>query len=264
MDYRLVRARGQVLMMVLWSMGLVALAVGAVSERMTHELRMSRLATDQLQRHVAAHAALYQAMALLKEDDSAVDHLQEPWATALDAHTTLVDESRKLHLNTASVEALTRLIAQIQPDPQLDAAAIAAAIADWRDAQEGSICDGRSPACHNAPLDTVHELLLVPGMTAALFDALAPYITIYGNGAININTADPIVLRAAGLTPTQIDTLVQQRASQPYAALPPGLPDGCCSVSSTHFEAQIIATLPPAGTPARLRALLDRSGIIYE
>jgi general secretion pathway protein K len=250
--------------MVLWAMGLVALSVGAVSERMTHQLRMSRLATDQLQRSIKAHAALSQAMALLTTDDPAVDDLHEPWATALEASTTLVDESRKLNLNTASVEALTRLITQIQPDPQLDAAGIAGMLADWRDAPEGSFCDGRSPACHNAPLNTVDELRLVPGMTPALFDACAPYVTIYGDGRINLNTADPIVLSAVGLTAPQVATILQQRALQPYAAIPQGLPDGCCGVSSTQFEAQILATLPPASTSTRLRAVFDRSGTIYE
>lgn len=251
---------GQILIVVLWAMGLVSLAVGAVSQRMTHELRLSQLANQHLQRENAEQTALYHALAIVTEDEPTVDHLEEPWATGVDdqgqsllQEGTITDEARKLNLNTASPEALKRLIEQVQPNPELDAAALAAAIADWRDTPEGSICTSRSPACHNAPLQTVGELLLVPGMTAALYDALLPYVTIYGDGAINLNTADPIVLSAAGLTAQQIAAIIQQRDAQPYTTVPPEFGSGF-SVASSYF------TLT---TPTR-RTILDRSGIIYE
>ncbi len=51
--------------------------------------------------------------------------------------------------------------------------------------------------CKNGPLDSPEELLLVNGMTPELFYGtedqlgIAPYISVFGDGEININTADP-------------------------------------------------------------------------
>ena len=51
--------------------------------------------------------------------------------------------------------------------------------------------------CKNGPLDSPEELLLVKGVTPELFygtedrPGIAPYISVFGDGQININTADP-------------------------------------------------------------------------
>lgn len=54
----------------------------------------------------------------------------------------------------------------------------------------------------NLPLDCIEELLMIKGITKELFagtkekPGLAQYLTIYGDGYININTAPALVLRA--------------------------------------------------------------------
>jgi general secretion pathway protein K len=56
--------------------------------------------------------------------------------------------------------------------------------------------------CKNGPLDAPEELLLVKGMTPKLFygtderPGIGQYISVFGDGKININTADLMVLRA--------------------------------------------------------------------
>jgi general secretion pathway protein K len=56
--------------------------------------------------------------------------------------------------------------------------------------------------CKNGPLEFPEELLLVRGMTRELFygtegaPGISHYMSTYGEGKININTADPLVLRA--------------------------------------------------------------------
>jgi len=56
--------------------------------------------------------------------------------------------------------------------------------------------------CKNRPLEFPEELLLVRGMTRDLFygteeaPGISHYVSTYGEGKININTADPLVLRA--------------------------------------------------------------------
>jgi general secretion pathway protein K len=58
-------------------------------------------------------------------------------------------------------------------------------------------------ACGNGPMDSLSQLRLVKGMTDALFfgsddsgSGISNHLTVYGDGRININTADPLVLRA--------------------------------------------------------------------
>jgi len=60
----------------------------------------------------------------------------------------------------------------------------------------------KSYPCKNAPFEFLEELLLVRGITKELFygtedsHGISPYLSTYGDGKININTADPLVLRA--------------------------------------------------------------------
>lgn len=57
-------------------------------------------------------------------------------------------------------------------------------------------------ACRNAPLEYLDELLLVKGITNDLFygqdnkPGISHYLTVYGQGKININTADTLILNA--------------------------------------------------------------------
>ncbi len=61
---------------------------------------------------------------------------------------------------------------------------------------------GEPYQCKNGPMDSLEELLLVRGMTKELYygtserPALASFLTIYGDGRININTAPQEVLYA--------------------------------------------------------------------
>ncbi len=56
-------------------------------------------------------------------------------------------------------------------------------------------------SCKNAPLESLKELLLIRGMTKGLFfgtkedPGISSCLTVHGDGKININTADPLVLR---------------------------------------------------------------------
>lgn len=104
------------------------------------------------------------------------------------------------------------------------ALAIAQAILDWRDEDEDShpmgaedfYYQGLSPAYEtkDGPFESVEELLLVKGMSPALFALLAPYLTVYGSGRVNINTAARPVLRALGLSETGIKGIVFYRAGE--------------------------------------------------
>ncbi|MDP3704136.1 MAG: type II secretion system protein GspK [Candidatus Omnitrophota bacterium] len=272
------RRSGQMLVITLWMIGIVSLAVGAVTTWSTHEMRLSRFPLEALQREAIAQAAVAQAIAVLTRDEAVADHLQEPWATGDEAGqpvlsnilvgsgvftAELLDEQRKVHLNTSTEEVLRRLIEAVNV-PGVNVRQIAEAIIDWRTASnpETGVCAGQNPPCHDGPLASVDELRLVPGMTPELFDALAPYVTVYplAGAPVNINTAPAIVLDALNC-PGGGDDLVAQRE----AAAPPVLDPSACAgtgTQSTIFTVSVEAIVPPSSLTTRVRAVIDRNGHI--
>ena len=93
---------------------------------------------------------------------------------------------------------------------QVDAAAAsetAASIVDWRDPNddvdvltggaEGSYYRALSEPypCHNGDFQSLNELLLVKGISRELFWKIAPHLTLYGTGKVNLNAAGLTVLR---------------------------------------------------------------------
>ena len=135
---------------------------------------------------------------------------------------TIEDEAGKIPLNKlvngteynpAIKEILIRLLGQ--PEFGLDerkADEIVDAIKDWIDGDEEVTGYGAESSYYasldspyeakNAPLDCIEELLMVKGITKEIFygtkekPGLAGYVTADSDGAININTAPKMVLRA--------------------------------------------------------------------
>ncbi|MFC1807536.1 general secretion pathway protein GspK [Candidatus Omnitrophota bacterium] len=123
----------------------------------------------------------------------------------------LLDEQSKININFASKETIANLL-EITGVERTESESIAAAILDWRDedqtttsAQEGGYIGAENdyyadliPAyeCKNANFDVLDELLFVRGMTAEMLVGIREYITVYGEGRVNINTASDTALGA--------------------------------------------------------------------
>ena len=274
------------LVVVLWVMGLIGLAVGAVTMRASHELRLSRIPLEQVQRQAVAEAAVHHAMALVARDVVPTeDHLADAWATGLedgqqvlmdvpvgqgvfrvggvdtqqDFHAGLLDEERNVNVNTAPPQVLAALMAATGIEGTLPSQDVAAAIVDWRDPDPGPWCgEGSGAQCRNGPLQSLEELLLVPGVTPELFAALQPFVTVFGHGAVNINTASSTVLNALGCTG---EALVQQRAE----AQPPVLSPDACPGTVAHsdaFRVPVEAQLQDSSSVLQLSAVVHRDGRI--
>jgi len=94
---------------------------------------------------------------------------------------------------------------------EIEAQELAASIIDWRDNDsELSIPLGSAEDMYytglqypyeakDAEFEVLEELLLVKGMDRDIFERLKSYITIYGEGRINVNTAQKNVLLSLGL-----------------------------------------------------------------
>jgi hypothetical protein len=134
----------------------------------------------------------------------------------------LIDEERKINVNAVSQNVLRNLFQQVANLQANQAESLAACVKDWTSTNMASRQFGakndyyqtlpNSYDCKNAPLDRLEELLLVKGMTPAIFESIKDYITIYGNGRVNINTAPYNVLISLGILNTLATKIINCRA----------------------------------------------------
>ncbi len=100
--------------------------------------------------------------------------------------------------------------------------AIADRVADWIDPDsEPRLADSEKGA-KNAYLDSVDELLLIPGIDRKTYEQLLPYVTIYGSavsaGLININDASlPVLMSLPGVDEQMARRVIEYRNIKPFA-----------------------------------------------
>jgi general secretion pathway protein K len=186
----------------------------------------------------------------------------------------LTDESARLNLNRANRDVLDRLLQEAGVEKS-ERDVIIDSIQDWRDPNEEHRLNGAESDYYlslpvpykskNADFDSVDELLQVRGVTRELLygrpdvPGLAEHLTVFGTGAVNVNTASPIVLRALGFGQAEVDLLVGRRPYPDLSSLPPGLRRGNQRTSSDIFRIEAWAGGPaPAGRV--LTAVVQRRG----
>ena len=190
--------------------------------------------SDGLKLTYIAKSGFYGAAALLINSKNEYETMNDDWANAevLSARSEslfthghfmvrIEDEKGKIPLHklvnggTVNADIKDMLLRLLHlPEFNLDgrkASEIVDAIIDWvDDNHEMTGAGAESPyyaslsmpyAAKNAPLDCIEELLMVKGITRELFagtqekPALSQLVTIYGTGAVSINTAPKMVLR---------------------------------------------------------------------
>jgi general secretion pathway protein K len=98
---------------------------------------------------------------------------------------------------------------------------IADRVADWTDPDsEPRLADSEKGA-KNAYLDSVDELLLIPGIDRKTYEQLLPYVTIYGSastgGLININDAGvPVLMSLPYVDEQMAERVVEYRNVTPF------------------------------------------------
>ena len=141
---------------------------------------------------------------------------------------SIIDEDSKININNASRDTIIKLLelSGVEAGEMRDT--IADSIEDWRDddslhrlngAEEDYYMSLSSPYhCKNGNFDTVEELLMVKGMTPEIlygnmeiaspssrnddeeskdekYAGIYQYLTVFGTGTINLNTAPELLLR---------------------------------------------------------------------
>jgi type II secretory pathway component PulK len=138
----------------------------------------------------------------------------------------MVDEESKININKADMKLLVSLMQVVLGVDATEAQELAASLIDWRDSDsELSIPIGSAEDSYyrnekypyeskDAPFEVLEEVLLVKGFNANVFEKLKNYITIYGKGRVNINTAGRKILYAIGLSPMAVEKILAVRAGK--------------------------------------------------
>jgi general secretion pathway protein K len=196
----------------------------------------------------AAKSGVAYGLAMLQEDTPDVDTLQDDWANpdklaSISAGSQaffaggrfelkIADESGKIPINQLAEkdyleEVFRRLLELEEFALEKDTVdTIVDSTMDWIDKNEDERFRGAEDGyyqslekpyhCKNGPLNTPEELLLVKGMTPEIFygtedrPGIGKFISVFGDGKININTADIMVLRALE-TGLDADGMVEHR-----------------------------------------------------
>ena len=247
------RQRGVILIIVMWLLAALSLLTLGLAYRLRLEARIMRYRNDRREMLELARAAVTLARARIERSEGPLTYYGQPWAAPIviseadlsdmgsDAlqrwrvEALVFDELGKLNVNAATRGQLMQI-------PGMDEE-ISAAIIDWRDEDNDEMSQGAEARYYqeltppyiskNAPLESIWELLLVRGIDTELFagrrparlidegssdwaywpEGLRDFLTVHGQGRININTAGPEVLAAAvpGLDSYMIENLLAFR-----------------------------------------------------
>jgi general secretion pathway protein K len=225
------------------------------SLRAADDFKKSKLALN------SARAGLNIAIAAIKSTDDisankALLNLFSPEHTFdIDGQAcsvTIAQENAKLNLNLLrnkndtpnrpAIEQLLRLIDLLNQkqigDPHIGYG-IVPSIIDWTDkgddvthlpyiknenlGAESTYYQKLTPPykCSNAPLETAGELLLVKDLTPDVFQRLYDYVTVYGDGKININCASKLVIESLSrkMDPALAQIIIDQRKIKPFESV---------------------------------------------
>ncbi len=202
--------RGLALISVLWVLTLLALIAASLTKTTRTEINLARNAADNARAEALADAGVYRAVLGLIETDPArqmrADGTLYAWAYGGgEIRVAVQDEGGKVDLNRATDALLAALFVAAGVGAQ-DAAVLADAVRDFADADDLVRANGAEDedyaaaglpwGAKDAAFAAVEELQQVIGVSAPLYAALAPALTVHGRKAPHEASAPPLV-RAA-------------------------------------------------------------------
>ncbi len=156
-------------------------------------------------------------------------------STSQDRMFGVIDEESKINVNTADKLTLQSIISQVLVVDDNYAEKLAESIYDWRQLGDSEIKGFTGDDYYSnlkfpypkksLPFEMPDELLLIKGMDRAKYEILRNFVTVYGNGQVNVNTASKQVLIALGLKETVADKILALRRG----------PDGVDNTADDHM-----------------------------
>jgi len=208
--------RGFALLVVLWTLVLLALMVTHLTATGRSEARIAQNLVGGAGAQALADGAVYETIFRI------LDASKAHWAIDGGSHELKLDtgaatiriisEGGKINPNNAEPELLSALLRVVGVD-ETKAVHIAAAIADWREPGDSARPNGaKAPEYRAAGLDysppgepfqSLDELGRVLGMTPEILAALRPHLSIFELLPPDPAQADPIVKQALSILPGQ-------------------------------------------------------------
>ena len=209
------RSRGFALLIVLWTLVLIALVVVNVFASGRTEIRIADNLVANAVAQAAADGAISEAIFVLTDPRPS-----RRWPIDAKAHELVIGHSRvtvqvqneasRINPNSASPALVEALLRATGSDPD-SARRLAAAIAEWVGSapvarpQSAVLSDYRGAGFDYGPpgasLETLDELERVLGMTPSILAAIRPHLTLFGPPEPDPASADPIVARALAEIP---------------------------------------------------------------
>jgi len=194
-----------------------------------------------------------------------------------DCLITVTEENGKLNvnllkdkngrLNRTRIDQLLRLIDLLNREHRGDSHigyGLVPSIIDWTDSDDQVTClpfikhenlgaesdyyaDLNPPyQSRNNSLNTTEELLLVKGVTPQVFDRIREYVTVKGDGKVNINCASKLVIESLSerMDPALAKMIVDRRKIKPFGSITE-LQDVPGMIDSIYYKIKETATVGP-------------------
>ena len=201
-----VRARGFALLIVLWTMVLLTLLVTQLVSAGRSETEIAgnlrRSAILQAAADGGVQAGIFNALARRWAADDAPHAIRVGGAVVT---VRVMDLAGRINPNYAPQPLMQALLRELGLDQQR-AAAVAAAMADWRTRTTVPRQGGAKTPQYRAagldwgpagrPFESIDEIGLVLGMTPDLLARLRPFLSIYKEGDVQRNIASPLTTEA--------------------------------------------------------------------
>lgn len=220
-------------MISLWILAILVVFAVGLSQQVSINMRAARFQKDMLETELLAKAGLYKAIAELKKDQNAYDHLQETWSTGQDTtgkkilekielekdsgktfsvkylydkeketYYCIADEERRININGISTFDKNKIIALLTLRGIDEAENLADLIISWINPADTMDISKRENFNHPEELLAVFEYFYKEKSAETYkqaaydsFSKIEDIITVNSTGQININTCSSQALK---------------------------------------------------------------------
>ena len=274
------KKRGAVLIFALWLISFLAVLAVNIAVGIRHKIIMLKRLEHRQQLLTVTEAGVKKAIAVLMDDigrnqfqytavgkmirhnnpeqlqniQLGEDFCEVSYAAKDATFFGMVDEEGKININVAGKPVLKNIIGLALHVNADQAQNLAEAILDWRQFGQSQITGFYSDDYYanlefpypekKDQYELMDELLLIRGIDGPMFEQLSQFVTVYGDGRVNINTASKEVLTALGMAEPLVDKILTVRRG----------PDGVENTGDDHVFLKTFDIAAEVGAVIKLEA----------
>ncbi len=219
--------RGFTLFLVIVMVAVIGAVVTASFYSSSLEASRSSLLRDRVKAYHAAVSAVKVAVSVLNQDRNGFDGVGDDWSKpfvysyrGIGIGASISDECGKVNVNSITKPVNFKLLLRLLENLNLDSS-IAYSLKDWIDRDDEVTESGAESFYYgqfgyrpsNRPFRSIYEIEYVKGIDRKTFNTLKDYLTIYGSGKVNVNSASKEVLLSLDpeMTETAVESIVEAR-----------------------------------------------------